>query len=61
MSDNELHQPHFLRCRDVWPAHTIIKRVLKDVAVLAGEWDIYHLDDVLASQYQSRDWTLHTT
>ncbi len=34
---------------------------MKDVAVLDGEWHLYHLDDVLASQYQSIDWTLHTT
>ncbi len=30
---------------------------MDDVTVLDGEWDLYHLDDVLASQYQSSDWT----
>ncbi len=34
---------------------------MKWVALLDGEWDLYHFDDVLASQYQSIDWTLHTT
>ncbi len=34
---------------------------LKDLAVLDGEWDLYHLGNVLASRYQSSDWTLHTT
>ncbi len=34
---------------------------MKDVAVIDGELDFYHMDDVLASQYQSSDWTQHTT
>ncbi len=38
-----------------------IDQWMKDVAVLDGDWDLYHLDDVLASQYQSSDWTLYTT
>ncbi len=42
-------------------ATTRSKSIMKDVAVLNGEWDLCHLDDVLASQYQSSDWTLHTT
>ncbi len=37
------------------------KKNVKDVAVLDGERDLYHLDDALASQCQSIDWTLHTT
>ncbi len=35
--------------------------IVKDVTVLDGEWDSYHLDDMLASQYQSNDWTQHST
>ncbi len=38
-----------------------MKRLLKDVTVLDGKWDLYNLDDVLASQYQSGDWTQRTT
>ncbi len=34
---------------------------MRDVEVLDGEWYLYHLDDVLALQYQSSDWTKHTT
>ncbi len=37
-----------------------MKWLMKDVAALDGELDSYHLDDVLALQYQSIDWTLHT-
>ncbi len=33
----------------------------KDVTALDGKWDLYHLDGVLASQYQSSDWNQHTT
>ncbi len=29
---------------------------MKDVAVLDSEWDLYHFDDGLASQFQSIDW-----
>ncbi len=39
----------------------LLTETLKDVTVLDGSWDLYHLDDVLASQYQSSDWTQHTT
>ncbi len=35
--------------------------MLKDVVFLDGEWDLFHLDDMLASQNQSIDLTLHTT
>ncbi len=34
---------------------------MKDGEALEGLWDLYHLDDMLASQYQSIDWTQHTT
>ncbi len=34
---------------------------MKDGEVLDGEWDLYHLDDMLASQSQSTDWTQHTS
>ncbi len=34
---------------------------MKDVAGRYDEWDLFHLDDVLASQYQSSDWTQHTS
>ncbi len=34
---------------------------MKNVAVLDGEWDLNHLDDVLVSQYQSSYWTQQTT
>ncbi len=33
----------------------------KNGEVLDGEWDLYYLHDMLASQYQSMDWTQHTT
>ncbi len=34
---------------------------MKDVTVLDGKLDLYSFDDVLASQYQSSDWTQHIT
>ncbi len=34
---------------------------MEDVTVLDGYWDLYHLDDVLASQYQLIDRTQHST
>ncbi len=34
---------------------------MKNGEVLDGEWDLYHLDDMLVSQYQSIDWAPHTT
>ncbi len=47
--------------RDSWSRVCTIGQWMKDVAVIDGYWYLYHLEDVLASQYQSSDWTQHTT
>ncbi len=64
----ELYEVRISISRHLAEANLIITSVkavyclsMKDVAVLDGEWDLYHLDDVLASQYQSSDWTVYTT
>ncbi len=38
-----------------------IKAYMNNVTALGGKWDLYHLDGVLASQYQSSDWNQQTT
>ncbi len=35
--------------------------LMKDVGVLDGEWGLYYLEDVLASQYQSSHWIQPTS
>ncbi len=39
----------------------ITSECVKDGEVLDSEWDSYHLDDTLASHYQSIDWAQQTT